>query len=90
MCGLHAINSLLQGPFFDEVSLSAVAWKLDEEEKQLLGITDEVLSWKDETNNVANDGNYNIQVLTSALQSTGNYEISNISKKAVKDSMENV
>jgi len=40
---------------------------LDEEEKTLLGITEEVNDWKVETNNVANDGNYNIQVLNAAL-----------------------
>jgi len=25
MCGLHCINALLQGPIFDEVSLSQIA-----------------------------------------------------------------
>ena len=60
MCGLHAINSLLQGPVFNEISLSQIARKLDEEEKQLLGESGEVADWKAETQNVANDGNYNI------------------------------
>ena len=29
MCGLHCINALLQGPYFNEVSMSQVALDLD-------------------------------------------------------------
>ena len=36
LCGLHCINALLQGPIFDEVSLSQIAITLDREERQLL------------------------------------------------------
>ena len=28
LCGLHCINSLLQGPIFDEISLSQIAREL--------------------------------------------------------------
>ena len=35
LCGLHCINSLLQGPYFDAVSLAEITQKLDELEKQL-------------------------------------------------------
>ncbi len=37
LCGLHCINALLQGPIFDEVSLSQIAQALDKEEAELLG-----------------------------------------------------
>ena len=37
LCGNHCINSLLQGPFFNEVDLSNIALNLDEEERQLMG-----------------------------------------------------
>ena len=37
LCGLHCLNSLLQGPFFDEISLSQIAQALDKEEAELLG-----------------------------------------------------
>ena len=37
LCGLHCINALLQGPSFDEVSLSQIAIQLDAEERKLLG-----------------------------------------------------
>lgn len=44
MCGLHCLNSLLQGPHFDEVKislilkveLSKIALKLDDEEYKLM------------------------------------------------------
>jgi ataxin-3 len=29
MCGVHCINALLQGPYFDEVSMSNIALSLD-------------------------------------------------------------
>jgi ataxin-3 len=36
MCGVHCINSLLQGPYFDEVSMSQIAISLDQKEKALM------------------------------------------------------
>ncbi len=68
LCGLHCINSLLQGPFFDPVSLAEIAQKLDELEKQLLG-GDSYSIYK--SGNVDIDGNYNLQVLTEALKVYG-------------------
>ena len=29
MCGVHCINALLQGPYFDAISMSEIALKLD-------------------------------------------------------------
>jgi ataxin-3 len=37
LCGVHCLNSLMQGPYFNPFSLSEIAQKLDEMEKQLLG-----------------------------------------------------
>ena len=37
LCGLHCINSLLQGPYFNLVQLSEIGMKLDEEEQKLFG-----------------------------------------------------
>lgn len=65
LCGLHCINALLQGPIFDEVSLSQIAIQLDQEERMLL--SGESSSFFGESANVANDGNYSIQVLSKAL-----------------------
>ena len=56
LCGLHCINSMLQGPVFDEVSLSQIAQQLDREEAALLQGQRENFK----TTNVSLDGNYNI------------------------------
>lgn len=69
MCGLHCINALLQGPIFDEVSLSQIAQMLDLEERALIG--DALASGGNmgggigasadgSSYNVANSGNYSI------------------------------
>ena len=56
LCGLHCINAILQGPVFDEVSLSQIAQQLDQEEALLL----QGDAKKFKTSNVSLDGNYNI------------------------------
>jgi ataxin-3 len=66
LCGLHCINSLIQGPLFDAFGLGEIAQKLDEEEKKLYG-EDPELSSKP-SGNVDLDGNFNIQVLSEALR----------------------
>lgn len=65
LCGLHTINAVLQGPFFDEVSLSTVAQKIDAQERALLGDSPMM------SHNVAMDGNYSIQVLAQAIKEFG-------------------
>ena len=81
LCGLHCINALLQGPSFDEVSLSQIAIQLDQEERQLL--SGESASFFGESANVANDGNYSIQVLSKALQQFGNIQTTPIGSSSV-------
>ena len=65
LCGLHTVNAILQGPYFDEVSLSQVAQKIDNAERLLLGDSPMM------SHNVGMDGNYSIQVLTQAIQELG-------------------
>lgn len=36
LCGVHCLNNLLQGPFFDAVDLSEIALRLDEIESSLI------------------------------------------------------
>ena len=64
LCGVHCLNSLLQAPYFDPVTLSEIGLRLDEMERKLLGDNAEHA-------NVDDDGNYNIQVLTEALKVYG-------------------
>jgi len=78
LCGLHCLNSLLQGPFFDVVTLSEIALELDKRETLLL---------KNQTSvheNVDLDGNYNIQVLTGALK-TYNVSLFPIQKNKINE-----
>jgi ataxin-3 len=35
LCAVHAINSLLQGPYWDAVTLASIAFELDQAEAQL-------------------------------------------------------
>lgn len=62
LCGVHALNALLQGPFFTAVDLSGIACELDDLERSLIGSEPNAAS-----ENVAADGNFSIQVLTKAL-----------------------
>ena len=64
LCGLHCVNSMLQGPYFDEVTLAQIGLELDQEEASLLGAGEK--GYK--TGNVAMDGMFNVQVLSRALQ----------------------
>ena len=59
LCGLHCLNNLLQGPFFDVITLSEIGIELDKIEQELTGMHSQ--------NNVDNDGNFGIQVLERAL-----------------------
>ena len=72
MCGLHAVNSILQGPYYDEITLSEVALELDKKEQQMLG-------GKQEKSNHLNDGGYfSLNVLIAAMNRHGNFDMSSI------------
>ncbi|EEA07116.1 josephin family protein [Cryptosporidium muris RN66] len=66
MCALHCINSLLQGPFVDEMFLSNIAHEIDELESKLLKSRSYYAS-----ENVADDGFFSIMVLQECLQRFG-------------------
>ena len=73
LCGVHCLNTLLQGSAFTEVDLAEIAARLDEQEKQAMAScgtnTAEFLQFLTESSgNVAEDGNYSIQVLQEALK----------------------
>ena len=61
LCGLHCLNSLLQGPFFDPISLSEISLMLNDMELNLLDTHHRGFH---QNRNVDDDGNYNIQVLS--------------------------
>ena len=73
LCGQHALNSLLQGPYFTAEDLTAIAVELDERERNLMresGVesADFLKYMAEDSGNAAADGNYSIQVLTRALE----------------------
>lgn len=74
MCGVHCINALLQGPYFDEIAMSQIGQKLDEEERALYGgVKEQQEAMADlrkglTSHNVANDGNFSLQVIQKALE----------------------
>ena len=63
LCGLHTLNNLLQAPFLDIVTLSEIGIELNKMESELTGVSS--------SNNVGDDGNYNVQVLQKALNIYG-------------------
>ena len=73
LCGQHALNSLLQGPYFTAGDLTAIAVELDERERNLMresGVesADFLKYMAEDSGNAAVDGNFSIQVLTRALE----------------------
>lgn len=84
MCGLHCLNSIVQGPMFDESSLFEIARQLDEEERKLLESAGVATNAAEGTNNIADDGNYNIQVLEKAIEGIGSYQLLPLNKPGVR------
>ncbi|CAD8073463.1 unnamed protein product [Paramecium primaurelia] len=77
LCGVHCINSLLQGPYFNEIDLATIAQELDRQEIELLGKT----GHRYKSQNVAEDGNFSIQVLAEALKKLGDLQIESVDSK---------
>eukprot|EP01098_Paradermamoeba_levis_P013582 TRINITY_DN6221_c0_g1_i2.p1 TRINITY_DN6221_c0_g1~~TRINITY_DN6221_c0_g1_i2.p1 ORF type:complete len:313 (+),score=93.44 TRINITY_DN6221_c0_g1_i2:173-1111(+) len=73
LCAVHCLNSLLQGAYFTEIDLMQVGQEFDRKEKLLMAEagmeTPEFLKYMaEDSGNVADDGNYSIQVLAEALK----------------------
>lgn len=67
LCGVHCVNSLLQGPFFSEWDLAKIAQDLDALERSLMashGVNtpDFIKYAAEDSGNVARDGMFSIQV----------------------------
>ncbi|KMT10981.1 hypothetical protein BVRB_5g112710 [Beta vulgaris subsp. vulgaris] len=70
LCAVHCVNTVLQGPFFSEFDLAALASDLDRTERQMMmqstvGAGD---FRTDESHNVSLGGDFSIQVLQKALE----------------------
>jgi ataxin-3 len=76
LCGVHCLNNLLQGRFVTELDLMTYARRLDEAERHIMGemgteTSDYLKFIAEDSGNVADDGNYSIQVLCEALKELG-------------------
>ncbi|SBT82599.1 ataxin-3, putative [Plasmodium ovale] len=67
MCGLHCINSILQGPYYSEDVLAKIGREIDEKEKEFLKYSPNDLVRKN-SSNVLDDGFINISVLIESLR----------------------
>lgn len=93
MCGLHCVNALLQGPVFNEVTMAQIAQQLDVQERELLGgklasggnMGGGVGADGVSSHNVANSGNYSLQVLEMSLHNRGEYQCVPIATLKNKD-----
>ncbi|ONK67690.1 uncharacterized protein A4U43_C05F2720 [Asparagus officinalis] len=69
LCAVHCVNTVLQGPFFSEVDLAALASDLDRSERQVMsqggGSSGDFLM--EDSHNVSMGGDFSIQVLEKAL-----------------------
>lgn len=98
LCGLHCINSLLQGPVFEKSMLDEISKNLDNIESNLLNLSSNNNENKDtinkySENNYDYNGNYNIQVIIEALKIFGvELEIKKKEDlfKIINESLENV
>ncbi|XP_044473668.1 ataxin-3 homolog [Mangifera indica] len=72
LCAVHCVNTVLQGPFFSEIDLAALASDLDRKERQMMleggvsAYSGDLLT--EESHNVSLDGDFSIQVLQKALE----------------------
>lgn len=63
LCAVHCVNTVLQGPFFSEFDLAALASDLDLRERQMMHqVGGDFLSGPNESHNVSLDGDFSIQV----------------------------
>ena len=69
LCGVHALNALLQGPYFSAPDLAAIGLELDAAERSLLESSETTRANASE--NVDESGNFSIQVLSKALDVFG-------------------
>lgn len=65
LCAVHCVNTVLQGPFFSEIDLAALASDLDRREHQMMlegSAAGDAFVSLEESFNVSMDGDFSIQV----------------------------
>lgn len=64
LCAVHCVNTVLQGPFFSEFDLAALASDLDRTERQMMMFPALSSSGDFLSHNVSLDGDFSIQVFS--------------------------
>ncbi|GAB5035166.1 ataxin 3 variant ref [Nannochloropsis oceanica] len=79
LCGQHALNALLIGPYFTPGDLAEIAAELDAKERELMlaaGETEEALKFlAEDSGNVNASGFFSVEVLRLALSRFGSIEL---------------
>lgn len=77
LCGVHCLNTLLQGAYFGPTDLGEIARNFDENEQQLMlemGETNDFLKYMaEESGNVSDSGFFSVQVLISIIKAKMNF-----------------
>jgi ataxin-3 len=69
LCGVHALNNLLQGPAFGAGDLASIALRLDEAERSLLDDDEKAVAAAGPSHRVdPNTGDFSLDVLAAALE----------------------
>ena len=68
LCGVHCLNNLVQGPYYGPGDLGQIAREFDEKEKNMMlesgfDSRDFLKYMAEDSGNVADDGNFSVQVL---------------------------
>jgi len=92
LCGVHCVNTLLQGSYFTEVDLATVALQLDSQEKKLMmemgtETTDFLKYMAEDSGNVADGGDYSVQVLEKVLADGWDLSVTPINASIVQNAI---
>lgn len=73
LCAQHALNALLQGPYFTAVDLATIARTLDAEEREVMGQggvdnPEFLRAFQHDSYNMDDTGFFSVQVITAALR----------------------
>lgn len=83
LCGVHAINCLLQGPYLSEVELAEIGRELDAQERSMLG-DNALAALASEPGNLDNSGMFSHAVLVKALEHWG-LEVINTARQGERE-----
>lgn len=99
LCGVHCLNSLLQGPVFTQSDLNKFGADLDKEEALLLAsskpavprsMTISSLSNRPKSDNVDDTGNFSLGVLERALKTKFGLTVENAARREIVSELKNL